>query len=190
MADDKKEKKDEKGKGEEAAPQAAPTKSKKKLFIIIGAVVFLIAAIGAPVAYMSLRPKNDQTQELAGDAASEDSETGSLEGSADEDQLQEGEKALGAIFPLESFVVNLQGGRYIRCQVQLEFEERDVPQRFYQRLVPIRDSMIRLLAGKTAEDMVSEKGKDGLKVQVKDTVNEILKKEEVKNVYFTQFVVQ
>jgi flagellar protein FliL len=180
MAEEAEEKK-------EIEAPAAPAASKKKLFLIIGGVVLLLAAIGVP-AFMMLSKSDAGNEALSADAADEAGLV--AEGSNDEDELEEGEEGLGAIFPLDTFVVNLQGGRFIRCQLQFEFETRDVPKRFYAKLVPIRDAIISILTKRDAEDVISEKGKDTLKSEVREIVNEILRKEEVKTVYFTQFVVQ
>ncbi len=180
------EKKDEKKEGAEAP---APAKSKKLLFVV-GGVVLLVILIGVPVAIFATKSKTTEaTEQLAANAASH---TDSVipEGANDEDELLEGEEPLGAIFPLDTFVVNLSGAKYIRAQIQLEFTERDVPKRFYSRMVPIRDSIITLLTSKTAEDLGSEKGKENLRGELKDLVNEALRKEEVRKIYFTQFVIQ
>ena len=107
-----------------------------------------------------------------------------------EEELEEGEEILGAIAPLDTFVVNLKGGRFIRLQMQLEFVERDVPQRLLQRAAIVRDAIITLLTTKSAEDMLEREGKEKLRKEVRNLVNEALKKELVKKVYFTQFVVQ
>lgn len=199
MADDKnkgkkpEEKKKEDAKpaqAEAAAPAAAPAKSKKMLFIG-GGVVLLLLAIGTPLIIMSMgsgEQKKDGTE--LNEVTEEVPEGGTLEGAQDQDELDEDESPLGAMFPMESFVVNLSGGRYIRCQIQLEFAERDIPARFYTRLVPVRDAIIRLLASRSAEDLAEAEGYDTLKNDVRELVNTILKKEDVKNVYFTQFVVQ
>ena len=183
MAEEQTEKKEE-GATEAPAPNSG---SKKKLLIIIGAVVALLIAIGVPAVFM-LKKSDSGTELLGADAAHE---AGVVpEGHDDEDVLEEGEEALGAIFPLETFVVNLQGGRFLRCQLQFEFETRDVPKRFFTKLVPVRDAVISILTKRDAEDVISEKGKNTLKSEVRETVNEILRKEEIKSVYFTQFVVQ
>ena len=188
MAEDKKDEKKD-GEGAEAAPAPAK-KSNKMLFIVIGAVVFLLIAIGVPVTILMVKSKAHTTEsELSADAA-KGGPQGELEGAKDEEELQEGEEPLGAIFPLETFVVNLNGTKYIRCQIQFEFVSRDVPKKFYGRLVPLRDAIISLLTSKTAEDIGSVKGKEGLRSEIKDLVNETLKKEDVKHVYFTQFVIQ
>ena len=189
------EEKDKKGKkgeeGEETAPAAASTKkSKKKLFIAIGGVVVLLVAIGVPVIFMTMNKKASTTESGAVDASADGESSLVPEGSNDEDESLEGEEVLGAIFPLETFVVNLSGGRYIRCQVQLEMTQRDVPKKMYAKIVPVRDAIITMLSSKTADDVNAAKGKESLKSDIKDKVNELLRKQEVKNVYFTQFVVQ
>jgi flagellar FliL protein len=189
MADEK-DKKEKKGEGDEVAAAAPAKKSKKKLFIAIGGVVFLLIAIGVPVFFMTMKKKTSAEEGAVVDASATDAAAVVPEGSNDEDQAGEGEEVLGAIFPLETFVVNLSGGRYIRCQIQLEMTQRDIPKKMYAKIVPVRDAIINMLSTKTADDMTSAKGKDALKSDIKDMVNQTLRKQEIKNVYFTQFVVQ
>ncbi|WKZ57155.1 MAG: flagellar basal body-associated FliL family protein [Bdellovibrionota bacterium] len=172
----------------EGQQEAAPPKSKKKLWIIIGGSIALVLLIGAPVAFFALK-SSPETEELAAEGV-EGGDALAPEGALDEDEIDEGEEPLGAFFPLDTLVVNLHGGQYIRTQIQLEFVERDVTSRFYTRLVPIRDAIITLLASKKAEDLLSARGKESLRVDIKDKVNEILRREEVKRVYFTLYVVQ
>lgn len=186
MAEAKGESKDE---GEEAAAPAALAPGKKKLWIIIGGVVALLLVIGVPVAFFTLAPAEKTSEELAADAALVGEHT-VPEGHDDEDEFDEGEEPLGALFPFESIVVNLSGGGYLRTQIQVEFVERDIPKRFYMRLVPIRDSLIALLAARKADQLGSQTGRDTLKTEIKEVINETLRKQEVKNVYFTQFVIQ
>lgn len=188
MAEEKKTK-DGDAQPEQATPATSGT-SKKKLLLIVGGVVLLLLLVGVPLAFFALNKgeKKDHS-ELDADAASSADHT-VPEGIDDEDELDEGEEPIGAIFPLESLAVNLSGGGYLRAQIQLEFVERDVPSRFYLRLVPIRDGLIGLLASRKSDEINSQTGRDNLKRDIKELVNEILRREEVKNVYFTQFVIQ
>lgn len=172
---------------EATAEAVAPAGNSKKTLLIAGGVVALLLAIGVPVSLFMLKGEK-KADALSADAAHEPGLV--PEGHDDEDALDEGEEALGAIFPLETFVVNLQGGRFIRCQMQFEFQSRDIPRRFYGRMVPIRDAIISLLTKRDADDVASEKGKNALKGEIRETVNEIMRKEDIKNIYFTQFVVQ
>lgn len=185
MADEK-----EKGDEKEAAPPAAAG-SKKKLFLIIGGVVLLLIAIGVPVTLLMLKGKAANTGTESADANSAHDDNKLVpEGNLEEDELSEGEEPLGALFPLDTFVVNLAGGRFIRVQVQIEFQSRDVPKRFYAKLIPIRDGIISILAARSANDLSNEKGREQLKLAIKELANEAMRKEDAKKIYFTQFIIQ
>ncbi|MCB0311064.1 MAG: flagellar basal body-associated FliL family protein [Bdellovibrionales bacterium] len=186
MAD---EEKNEEQQGEATETPAAGT-SKKKMFLIVGAIVGLVILIGAPTAYFLLNKEKPEVEDVDPDSAQTDNHEGLIEGSLDEDEYDESEKPLGAFFPLETFIVNLRGGRYLRTQVQLEFVDRDIPSKFYGQLIPLRDAMITLFASKSQKDIASEKGREQLKAEIKDLANELMKREEINQVYFTQFVVQ
>lgn len=195
MAEEKKEdKKEEKKDGAKdgaapAAPATAP--SKKKLFLIIGGVVVLLVAIGVPVAFLALKPTPPpQTDQASADSASADDIGFKAEGSDEDLELEDGEEPLGAIYPLDTVLVNLAGGRFIRCQVQVEFIGRDVPKKFFSHIVPIRDEMIRLFTSRSEADVTSSKGKAQLKADIKNIIATITRKDLVKNIYFTQFIVQ
>jgi flagellar protein FliL len=187
MAEDKKNKEgEEEGSAESSAPKK---KSKKGLFIGLGIAVLLIA-IGVPLAIFMTKEKKEEpksAEKVSVDVSKDNSHKLSTEA---EEELQEGEEILGAIAPLDAFVVNLRGGRFIRVQVQLEFVERDVPKRLFQRAAIVRDAIITLLTTKSAEEMLDREGKEKLRKEIRSLVNESIRKELVKQVYFTQFVVQ
>jgi flagellar basal body-associated protein FliL len=166
--------------------------SKKKLLLIVGGVVLLLVAVGTPVAIMMMKGSTDdkKTEAHAEHDAAQADDDSHMEGFGEEDELEEGEEALGAIFPLETFVVNLSDGGYLRAQVQIEFEGRDVPRRYYTKMIPIRDSLISLMSRRTKKDLLAAKGRGQLKTDIQETINETLRHADVKQVYFSQFVVQ
>ncbi|RMD86648.1 MAG: hypothetical protein D6808_02875 [Candidatus Dadabacteria bacterium] len=150
-------------------------------FVMVGLIVLGLFLFNRP-----------QENVLSVDAAQDYEEGPQLveEGTGDEDALEEDEEPLGAIFPLETFVVNLSGGGFIRVQVQLEFKSRYVPKRFILKLVPLRDAIISLLSVKRKEDLLNLTGKDDLKLEILEVANAALGKEYIENVYFTQFIVR
>jgi flagellar FliL protein len=172
---------------EEVKTEAPPKKSKKML--IIGGIAGLVLVIGAPALYFTVFKKSAEEPTLPTDIALKE-ETAGLIGNLEEDELEEGEEPLGAIYPLDSFVLNLSDGKFIRTQVQLEFSGNDIPRRFYNRSVILRDALIKLITKKSSDELLDESGKNKLKEEIKQTINDVLKREEVKNVYFTQFVIQ
>ncbi|MCO6430369.1 MAG: flagellar basal body-associated FliL family protein [Deltaproteobacteria bacterium] len=180
----------EEGEDGSGAAEQPAGKSKKKLILIIAAsVIGLALVIGVPVLlFVSKGGDHKEISELDEEAA----QHAKLlpEGHADEEELLEGEEPLGAFFPFDTFIVNLEGGGYLRLQAQVEFHGRDVPQRFYSRITLARDALITLLSSRSAKDLQSKRDKEELKNEIKDVVNEILRKEEVKKVYFTQFLIQ
>ncbi len=183
---------DEKENAEQ--PVEAEPASSGNMLLVIGlavSILFGLAGFGAAgFMFMNQKPVEEPitVSGVASDAAH--AEEDELYAVTEEDELDEGEEALGAIYPLESFVLNLSGGRYLRAQLRLEFEGREVPKRFFPRIVPVRDLIIQLLSVKRAEDLLTSQGKEGLKGEIKDKVNELLRREDIKNVYFSQFVVQ
>lgn len=172
----------------EEKKEEAPPKKKSKLVLIIGIVVVLLIVAGG--AFFLLNAKKAGKDEVSSDAAiTADAEIPEQKIDA-EDPLEEGEESLGAILPLDPFVVNLTGGKYIRIQLQLEFVTREVPKKIFSRLPIMRDNIIASLNQQTAEKVLAESGKEVIKGAIKDIVNSVLRKEDVKKVYITQFIVQ
>ena len=176
------------------APQneaATPAKNNKKLLMIGAAVALVLILAGVAVALISFRggkAGKAGEEDVAGVMPEQQVQAAPVD--LAEDEMEENEEAIGAFFPLETFVVNLRGGSFLRVQIQLEFAERDITPRFFVRQVIIRDGILSLLTSKAAADVATPEGKESLKGEVKDLINEILKKQEIRRVYFTQFVVQ
>jgi flagellar FliL protein len=170
---------------------AAPKKSKKGLLIAVGALV-VVLLIGAPTGYFLLKKPAPKVEDVTITLEDEDDgdKKSKIEGGGESIDFEEGEEAIGAIIPFDTFLVNLSGGKYIRLQVQVEFEGLDVPNRFYTRTVPIRDAILSLLSQQTADDLLASKGKDKLRTSIRNAMNDVLRREDVKRVYFTQFVIQ
>ncbi len=180
-------KKTEEGEAPEGTPApASKGKSKMLLFGGIGAAVVVVAVV--VIVVLLSGGKKTKTVEQEEEPAVQQEQSVSVDESADE--MEENEEPIGAMYPLESFVVNLKGGGYLRTQIQLEFSERDITPRFFVRQVQVRDGIITLLSSKTQDELSTPEGKDKLKSEIKDLVNEVMKKQEIKRVYFTQFVVQ
>ena len=179
---------EEKKEAPEVVTPQVPHRS-KRVVIAVGGIVALLIAVGVPTGYFLLKEEPKEVGQVTPEM--EPDQQHNPEGHDDsEEELEEGEEPLGAIVPFDTFLVNLSGGRYIRTQIQVEFETLDVPRRFYTRAVPIRDSIISLLTQMTAETLDTVKGKDKLRTEIRSLINTTLRKEEVRRVYFTQFVIQ
>ena len=182
MAEDAEQK-----EGETQAPSPSKQGRSKLVIIIIGVAV--VCVLGGIAAFFLLRERNVDVQEIGEDLGMNE---GMLPSATvlDEEELQEGEEVLGAFFPLDPLVVNLKGGGFLRVQMQFEFTQRDIPASFIARNVIIRDGVISLLAARNKEDVLSLQGRDEIKNSIKELIQKTLRKEIIKKVYFTQFVVQ
>lgn len=182
---------EEQAKEGEAPEAAAPaTTGKNKKILIIGlAVGIVFVAIGIAVAVLS---SDDKTRTLASDAAIEGFQNKNMieEGAGEEVGYDENTEALGALFPLDTFLVNLTGGGFVRVQMQVEFTGRTVSKRFQGKIVPIRDGIIQLLLGKRREELLNKEGQENVKMEIIALINELLSRPDIKNVYFTNFVIQ
>ncbi len=97
------------------------------------------------------------------------------------------------IHPLDSFLVNLSdpgGKRYLKVNMELELESQSALGEMKERNHAVRDSILLLLSGKVYEEIASPAGKLTLKREIISHLNRILSKGQVKEVYFTEFLVQ
>jgi len=169
MAEDKEEK------------EEAPAKGGSKKLIIIIAVVVLVLVGGGVGAFFAFG-KSKGTEEGA-DEGGEEGATG--EEGAEEVDLPP------AVLPLDTFIVNLQvKGSFLKTTLQLEFAEPEIPKTIEHETPKIRDAIIRVLSSKAAPDILSTEGKEKLRDELKNAVNEALKSEDVTQVYITEFIIQ
>jgi flagellar protein FliL len=96
------------------------------------------------------------------------------------------------IYTMEPFAVNLDGipRRFIRTVVSLEM----LDEKGFEEVVTLgaqsRDAIVRLLNGKNVGDIETIQGKLFLKDQIATALNQQLRAGVVKDVYFSEFVIQ
>ena len=122
------------------------------------------------------------------------------EGLSKEKEAQKSEEATASplIFTLEKFTVNLDGDsvrdpkRTIQLEVNLEMLNKDGFEEVINsdNRAKARDKIIHILGSKKFSDLESIQGKLFLKDQIATDINGLLDKGVVKDVYFTDFVVQ
>ena len=113
---------------------------------------------------------------------------------AEEGLEEETEMAvIGAMFPLDTFVVNLADGngkRYLRATMQLELAPEQAVATLEQRLPQIRDVVLTILPTKQFEEIRTVDGKATLRTEILTKLNELFNGASVANIYFTEFVIQ
>jgi flagellar FliL protein len=100
---------------------------------------------------------------------------------------------MGPIYSLETFIVNLLGGRgknYLKVKIDLELDNVKVTEEINRRLPQFRDSILTMLSNKTHEDIKTLEGKFQLRTEIISMLNQHLSSGKIKNVFFTDFIVQ
>jgi len=159
---------------EAAAAEAAPATGtgRGKLLTIVAGVLVLAAVGGGATWWFKFRPRPEPAEAKA-----------------------EAEKKpdVGALLPLDPFIANLadeDGKRYLKATVQLEFFDRKVPEEVNARLPQMRDLLLTLFTSKLFAEIRTPEGKALLRDEIINRVNRSLRKDVVKAVYFTEFIVQ
>ncbi|MFA5215618.1 flagellar basal body-associated protein FliL [Sulfuricurvum sp.] len=188
----------EKEHHDEATPEGGEKKkSGNMLLIIIIVVLVLVLVIGGVVA--ALMMGNHDAEAEAGNGAKKEASAGGAEKAAKGDSsggeahASEGGTEVGLMFPLEPFTVNLlseSGRRYLKVEMNLEMEGEELSPELEEKKPIFRDIIIRQLSSKSLEEISTLKGKESLKEGIVNELNTRLKDGKVKNVYFTDFVVQ
>lgn len=174
----------------DAGEAAAPKKSKKLLIIIIAAVVVLLG-VGGTAAYFLMHKSADHADE---------EEEVSTEKAG---KKKKGEKeAPPAYVAFDAFTVNLvpeTGDQFLQLILSVEVTDITVGDRLKMYMPKLRNSVMLLLSGKKASELVTKEGKEKLAEEIRDKINEIVEvpavkgkasQDAVKEVLFTSFIIQ
>lgn len=172
-----------------AAETQEKTKKKPKLIlmIIIGVGVLLLAG-GGFFAYKKFFAHKPAAVEAGAEQGAE-SETGKESHGGD----KKGPSVIGEIFSLDPFVVNLsdpKARRYLKLKIEIELDSPAGKERATKATPKLRDAVIMMLTSLTFEEVMSPEGKFRIRDELLESFTQILKPEKVKNIYFTEFVVQ
>lgn len=105
----------------------------------------------------------------------------------------QGQGTLGALFPLDTFIVNLadqERSRYLRVTMDLELGVAADAERLNERLPQIRDRILMILPSKHFADIASMEGKTALRDEIISKLNGLFPENVITNIFFTEFVVQ
>ena len=172
------EEKDESKEGEQKGK-----KSPVLLIVIVVVAVLLIVAI-ALFAFL-LTGSEDQPQ--GGQAAK--GQSMQREGAGRNPDMAN----IGPMVEMDDFTVNLlneNGKRYLRTKLNLELDSEDLMPEIDKKKPIIRDIVIQVLASKQVEEITTKDGKERLKDELVKVINRALIDGQIKNIYFTTFVIQ
>lgn len=164
---------------DEAEVEEAPKKKPRgKLFLIIGIVLALAGIGGGAGWYLTQGEVKPGEAKVAAQ--------------------KEDDHKPPVFVPLEVFTVNLQadGGNDHILQVAMDLKVGDekVVEEVKAHMPEVRNGVLLLLSGKTAEQIGNQEGKQKLSAEILEQVNKPLNVKEagkgVTGVYFTSFVIQ
>lgn len=91
------------------------------------------------------------------------------------------------------FLANLAdpgGKRYLKVSIQMEAENQAVSQEINNRTVEVKDLILMLLSSKEYQEIGTANGKMNLKKELLTRLNRMLQSGKIKEIYFTEFLVQ
>jgi flagellar FliL protein len=176
------------------AAEAPKKSSKLKKVIILLALLLIILSAGGGGAYwwFFLRVPPPPGSGSSAPAGQSDSATQQGKESCPRvERVSELPRAVGKVFPLPQFVVNLAdpaGRRLLKLGMEVE-ANGDISKELQANSAKIRDAVITLLAGKSFAEVQSPEGKVLLRAEVAARLNQILGAPRIVRVYFTEFIV-
>jgi flagellar FliL protein len=164
-----------------ADEQSAKPKRDFKKILTYGFVVLNLSVLGAGSYLVYASTLGVQEKALSNEQAERDL--------ASFEETLRGDPVLYTMSP---FNTNLDGvpRRLVRMEVSLEMMDEEGYEEVIGEVPHARDSIMRILNGKTFSDVETVQGKLQLKNQIVAELNSTLKKGVVKNVYFNELVVQ
>ena len=176
------------GKKPDENDEIVEKKPKGNMVLIIVVALLVLLLVGGGAAAFFLLGGEDEAAPVAQTTQSDMKSDKKKSSKKSTDGL-----AIGPMYPMAQFVVNLlseSGNRFLKVAVDLELSDAKLQPEMDQKKSLVRDIIIRTFSSKTFEEISTLKGKDKLKEEVLNKINENLSDGYIKNIYFTDFVVQ
>lgn len=152
-------------------PLEEPKKKSRTMPLIILALVLLLVGGGGFFAYTTFIAPPETTVVPPTESAS----------------------AIGEMITLNEFVVNLadpKGKRYLKCKISLEVESVEAKERVAKIAPKLRDIVIMLLTSLAFEEVMTPEGKIRIRNELLERFNQAARPDRIRNLYFSDFVVQ
>jgi flagellar FliL protein len=175
------------GMAEEIEEEVVEKKSGGNMVLILIIVLLVLLLVGGGLAAYFLLGSSDQPENM------QNQTTQSAPAKRKSSGRSTDYLTIGPMYPMSQFVVNLlseSGSKYLKVQLDIELGAPELSAEMDQKKSLIRDIIIRSLSSKTFEEVSTMKGKDRLKDEIVNKINDVLADGQVKNIFFTDFVVQ
>ncbi len=120
--------------------------------------------------------------------------SGDVHAEAEAEAEQEADPGfIGPVIDLEPFVLNLADRdqlRYLKVAIKLQLDRPQEETDFTVKLPAIRDALLVLLTSKESRSLRTVDGKMLVRDEIGGRVNTIMKKGKIRQVFFTDFIIQ
>ncbi len=151
-----------------------------KKMLLLGLLILLVVGGGAGFFFMS-----GEEPEKKGKSPDAHAET--------ETETEADPGFVGPVIDLEPFVLNLADRdqlRYLKVAIKLQLDRPEEETDFKDKLPAIRDALLVLLTSKESRSLRTVDGKMLVRDEIGGRVNTIMKKGKIKQVFFTEFIIQ
>jgi flagellar FliL protein len=168
---------------EEQEPVVEVKKSKRLIWIVIAAAALVVVGAGGLLLMKYLRPPQASASDGVDGAAANEGGEGSV-------------GRVKSTMTLDPFLVNLadqENTRFVKLTLRLGLDQPGIGERLAEDPVVVaatRDKIISILTTRTSEQILSSAGKDKLRAEIRDSLNPLLPKGKIVEVYIMDFVVQ
>ncbi|MBF0565294.1 MAG: flagellar basal body-associated FliL family protein [Nitrospirae bacterium] len=154
-----------------------------KQIIIVAGIVLVLCGIGFLV-FTKFLAGGKKAAEAPGAVARQ-------EEAAPKRETKKETDAPPVLIPMDSFLVNLaEPGRFMKLSIQIEIADKKKEEEIKELFPIMRDAVILLLSSKSGDSVTGPDGKLQLKEEMLLRMNQAVGKDIVKNIYFTDFVIQ
>lgn len=153
--------------------------------VVLGLVTLNLAVLGGLGLYLKkIATRMDDLEDLSQrtPAASSHSEEGIVG--------KELESRVTTLYPIESFLVNIQseqGSKFLQTQIELELPDAGLEEEITRKKAAIRDAIIVHLSSRNFSELRETDGLQKLKKDLMQAINQLLSTGKIKDLYFTQF---
>ncbi|WP_066387224.1 flagellar basal body-associated protein FliL [Helicobacter himalayensis] len=179
---------------ENTQASAENKKNKTILFVIIGVGVLLILLLAVIIALVFVTSKDNEAkpQQPQVQQTAQPQTPKIVVGNTVTARATDYAK-VGPIFPIaEEFRVNLMtqtGKKVLITKINLELDKPETQPEIESKLPMLTDAIIEILASKSFEEVATTKGKNRLKDEIVQRLNEFLIDGSIKNIFFTSFLI-
>jgi len=154
----------------------------KKLMLI---VLLLVLVAGGGGAFFFMTMGSNDHEKKKGDHQEA--------GAHAEEEAEPDSEQVGPVLDLEPFVLNLADRdqlRYLKVSIKLQLDRPEEQTDYKDKLPAIRDALLVLLTSKESRGLRTVDGKMLVRDEIGGRINAIMKKGKIRQVFFTEFIIQ